>query len=64
VPELALHGGDVTGLLHDVPADGMAGRVRGAAFDLGEPADFVPDRVDRLRGEAARTLRLAVGGEE
>ena len=45
VAELALDGGDVAGLLDDVPAHGMPGAVRGFALDAGDGADLVPDGV-------------------
>ena len=46
VAELALGGSGVAGLLDEVDAHRMAGRVGGAVFDMGELADLVPDSID------------------
>ena len=48
VPQLALDGGNIAGLIDQVPSHGVAGIVRGVAFDLRSPADRVPDRIDHL----------------
>jgi hypothetical protein len=64
VAELALHGGHVASLLHDVPAHGVAGGMGGAVFHVRELAGLVPDVGDDHGGEAAGALRLAGGGEE
>jgi hypothetical protein len=46
VPELPLGGAGVAGLLDEVDAHRVAGRMRGVALDAGRQADVVPEAVD------------------
>ena len=45
VPELPLHGGDIAGLVHDMPAHRVAGGVGGLALHVRPAAGLVPDAV-------------------
>jgi hypothetical protein len=47
--ELALDGGDITGLLDDMPAHGVSRGVRGLSLDAGHGTDLVPDSIDPER---------------
>jgi hypothetical protein len=47
VPQLALDSGHITGFLNDMLAHGVPGRVGRLALDMGQLANFTPDRTDR-----------------
>lgn len=64
VAQLALHGGDIAGLRHDVAADGMAGGMGGAVLHLGKLTDLVPDGVDGLGSQTPAALGLTGSRQE
>ena len=57
MPELALDGFQVAGFFNQVLAHGVAGVLRGVAFNTCEPADLVPGGVDHLRVQPAVAVR-------
>ena len=64
VAQLPLHGGDVAGLVDDVPAHGMARRVRGLPFHAGDGAEVVPELVDQPGLQSPGAAGVAGSGQE
>ena len=56
--ELALDCGQVAGFFDQVLAHGVAGVVRGVAFNTGEPADLVPGGVNHLWIQPTVAVRI------
>ena len=58
--ELSLNRGDIAGFLDEVPAHGVAGVVRGVAFNSSQPADLIPGGVDHLRVQSAVAVGVGI----